>query len=274
MFNKTMLRIFIYLILAIALTAIYIKYIERRNLFFPFKTIEYTPQAIGLSYEDIYFTTEDGKKINGWFVPAKEAKYTILFFHGNGGNLSHRLDKIKIFHDLGLNIFIIDYRGYGKSEGAPSEAGLYLDAKAAYSYLTDNVNIIPSSIILYGESLGGAVALELATKVTAEAVITEEAFSSMRGIAKDMYPFIPSFLVSDRFNSVSRIEKVDIPKLIIHSKNDEMIPFSNAQTLYNKAKDPKVLAAISGSHNDAFIESEKDYTNYIREFIKKLNNAK
>jgi len=273
MFNKTMLRIFIYLILAIALMAIYVKYLERRNLFFPFREIECTPQAIGLSYEDIYFTTEDGKKINGWFIPAKEAKRTILFFHGNAGNVSHRLDKIKIFHDLGLNIFIIDYRGYGKSEGAPSEAGLYLDAKAAYSYLTDNLNIIPSSIILYGESLGGAVALELATKVTASAVITEETFSNMRGIAKDTYPFMPSFLVSDGFNSLSRIEKVDIPKLIIHSKNDEMIPFSNAQTLYNKAKNPKVLAVISGSHNDAFIESEKDYTNYIREFIKKLNNA-
>jgi len=268
MFNKIMLRIVIYLISGIVLMAIFAKYLERRNLFFPFKTIEYTPKLAGLSYEDIYFATRDNKKINGWFIPAKDAKYTILFFHGNAGNISHRLDKIKIFHDLGLNIFIIDYRGYGKSEGSPSEAGLYLDAKAAYSYLVDNCKMKSSSIILYGESLGGAIALELATKVNASAVITEETFTSMRDIAKDIYPFLPSFFVSDRFNSLSRIEKVSIPKLIIHSKDDKMIPFSNAQKLYDKAKEPKALAAINGSHNDAFIESEKNYKNYIREFIK------
>lgn len=270
MFNKIMPRIVIYLISGIVLTAIYVKYLERRNLFFPFKEIESTPCAIGLSYEDVYFVTEDNKKINGWFIPANDAKYTILFFHGNAGNISHRLDKIKIFHDLGLNIFIIDYRGYGKSQGRPSKAGLYLDAKGSYGYLIGKFKTKPSSIILYGESLGGAVALELATKAEARAVITEETFSSMRDIAKDIYPFLPSFFVSDAFNSLSVIEKVSIPKLIIHSQDDEMISFKHAQKLYDKAKEPKTLAAINGSHNSAFLESEKEYIRHIREFIEGL----
>jgi hypothetical protein len=270
MFNKIMLRIVIYLIAGIVLLAIFVKYLERRNLFFPFKAIEYTPKNAGLSYEDIYFVAQDNKKINGWFIPAKDAKYTILFFHGNAGNISHRLDKIKIFHDLDLNVFIIDYRGYGKSEGTPAEAGLYLDARAAYAYLIDKRKIKPSLTILYGESLGGAIALELATKVKASAVITEETFSSMRDIAKDIYPFLPSFFVSDAFNSLSVIEKVSVPKLIIHSKDDEMISFKHAQRLYDKAKEPKVLAAINGNHNSAFLESEKEYISHIREFINEL----
>jgi len=271
MFNKLMLRIIIYIILGIALTFIYVKSLEHRNLFFPFKEIDHTPQAMGLSYEDIYFITQDNKKINGWFIPSGDkAGHTLLFFHGNGGNISHRLDKIKIFHDLGLNVFIIDYRGYGKSEGSPSEAGLYLDAKASYSFLIDKLKIKPHSIILYGESLGGAVALELATQVDASAVITEETFSSMRDIAKDIYPFLPSFFVSDKFNSLSKIRKLSIPKLIIHSKDDEMIPFRHAQKLYDAAEEPKTLAVIDGSHNSAFLDSGKDYKNHILEFIKGL----
>ncbi|MDD4183232.1 MAG: alpha/beta hydrolase, partial [Candidatus Omnitrophica bacterium] len=141
-------------------------------------------------------------------------------------------------------------------------------------YLIDKRKIKSSSIILYGESLGGAIALELATKAEALAVITEEAFSSMRDIARDIYPFLPSFFVSDGFNSLSRIGKVNIPKLIIHSKDDEMIPFGNAQRLYDKAKEPKMLAVINGSHNEAFIESKEAYENYIREFIKGLGDVK
>ena len=270
MLNKLMPRIVIYIILGIVLLVIYVKYLEQRNLFFPFREINYTPQEIGLSYEDIYFTTEDNKKINGWFIPFENAKYTILFFHGNAGNISHRLDKIKIFHDLGLNVFIIDYRGYGNSEGKPSETGLYLDARASYGYLIDKRKVKSSSIILYGESLGGAVAFELATQVDVLAIITEETFSSVRDVAKNIYPFLPSFFVSDKFNSVSRIGKLTIPKLIIHSKDDEMIPFKHAQKLYESAKDPKILVAISGSHNSAFLDSGKDYKNHIREFIEGL----
>jgi len=270
MFNKMMIRIVIYLILLIVLLPFYVKYIERKNLFFPFREIEYFPQAIGLAYEDIYFATEDSKKINAWFIPAKNPGYTILFFHGNAGNISHRLEKIKIFNDLGLNVFIIDYRGYGKSEGRPSEAGLYLDAKAAYAYLIGKLKIKPSSVIVYGESLGGAVALNLSNQVEVRAVITEETFSSMRDIAKDIYPFFPSFLISGKFNSLSKIEKLNIPKLIIHSEDDEMIRFTHAQKLYNAAREPKTLAVINGSHNSAFIDSEKAYKNHINEFIKEL----
>jgi hypothetical protein len=265
-----MLKITVIILFAVIGLFIYVKYLEARSLFYPSKKIEYTPREIGLGFTDTYFKTEDGKTINAWFIPAKEAKYTILFFHGNGGNISHRLDKIKILNNLGLNIFIIDYRGYGKSEGKPSEKGVYLDAGAAYDYLVKIKGINPDSIIIYGESLGGAVAIELCTKVRAKALITEEAFSNISDMGKIMYPYIPSFFVSDKFNSLARIEKINLPKLFIHSRNDNLVPFELGEKLYKKAKEPKQLAAITGDHNHAFLESEKDYTGYIREFVKGL----
>jgi len=260
-----------YLLIFVLAIFLYVKYLEARNLFFPSKKIEYTPAAIGLEFTDTYFKTEDGRTINGWFVPAKDSQYTILFFHGNAGNISHRLDKIKILNSLGLNVFIIDYRGYGKSEGKPSEKGFYLDANAAYDYLVKIKRIDPGSIIVYGESLGGAVAIELCVKNNAKALITEETFTSVRDMGKVAYPYLPSFFVSDRFNSLSRIEKINIPKLLIHSRNDNLVPFALAEKLYKKAKEPKRLAIISGDHNYAFLESEKEYIKALCEFIQELN---
>ena len=271
MFKQIMLKITVIILFAVIAIFVYVKYLEARSLFYPSKKIEYTPAAIGLEFTDTYFKTKDGKTINGWLVPAKQAKYTILFFHGNGGNISHRLDKIKILNNIGLNIFIIDYRGYGKSEGKPSEKGVYLDANAAYDYLAKIKGISPDSIIVYGESLGGAVAIELCTKISAKALITEEVFSSIRDMGKIMYPYLPSFFVSDRFNSLARIEKINIPKLFIHSRNDNLVPFALSEKLYKKAKEPKRLAIISGDHNYAFLESEKEYTKALREFIQELN---
>lgn len=267
----SMLKIALIFACGIIALIIYIKYTESRGIFFPSRKLESTPSGIGLAFKDVYLNTTDNLRINGWFIPAQNSKYTVLFFHGNAGNISHRFDKIKILHNLGVNVFIIDYRGYGRSTGKPSERGLYIDADTAYRYLTKAAQIDPDSIILYGESLGGSVAIELAEKTKVKALITEEVFSSLKDMAKSIYPFLPSFLFADKFNSLDKIQKITIPKLFIHSKNDELVPFYQAQQLFALANKPKELVVIHGSHNEAFLESKNEYIKSITEFLKSLN---
>jgi len=249
-----------------------IRYVERHSIYFPMREMGATPQEAGLAYEDVYFTTPDGKKLNGWFIPAANEKeaFTFLFAHGNAGNISHRFEKISILHDLGMNVFIFDYRGYGKSEGSPFEAGLYKDAEGAYGYLVNTKKIPEDKIILYGESIGGCIMVDLATKATPCALITEDALSSVRDMAKTSYPFLPAFLFSTRFDAADKIKEVKCPKLIIHSVDDEIVPFRLGEKLFNAAKPPKEFLKIRGGHNTAFLDSEKEYKEGIRSFLEKL----
>lgn len=268
-FNK-MARIVLYLTAGLGLIYLYIKHVETKGIYFPFKEIQFTPKNIDIPFEDVYLKTKDGYKINGWFMPCKEARRTILFFHGNAGNIEHRLDKIKMLRDTGLNIFIIDYRGYGLSQGDPSEEGLYLDAEASYDYLINERKIDSYKIIVYGESLGCAVSVKLASEREVGALILEGAFSSAKDMAKKYYPFLPLFVFADRYNSWSRIRDINAPKLFIHSKEDEIVPINLAEKLYNAAECPKYFTELGGGHNTAFLDSSPDYINSIKEFIKKL----
>lgn len=265
-----MLKAIAYILTAVILAFGYIKYLESRSVFFPTKNIEFTPEFINLPFEDIYIETEDKLKINGWFIPYGGAKYTVLLCHGNAGNIADRLDKISLLHRLGVNIFIIDYRGYGKSQGRPSESGIYLDAKRAYDYLINSRNIRPENIILYGESLGGAVAINLASEVKIAGLILEGAFSKGRDMAKKIYPFLPPLLFSNKFDSLIKIKKIEAAKLFIHSKDDEIVPFALAQKLYNTAKEPKRLVEVAGSHNNAFLDSQQTFFSSIAAFIREL----
>ncbi|MCX5703799.1 MAG: alpha/beta hydrolase [Candidatus Omnitrophica bacterium] len=259
----------IILFLFFGLVLIYLRYIERQTLFHPAKEIEFSPNELGLSFEDIFFKTPDGFKLNGWFIPSKDAKHTILFCHGNAGNISHRLQKMNFFHQLGCNIFIFDYRGYGRSVGSPYEGGLYLDAKAAYDYLLSR-SIAPRQIIGYGESLGGAVIIDLASKHKALALIVESSFSSAKDMASCVYPFIPYGVFASRFDSLNKIKTVTIPKLIIHSLNDEIVPYGLARKLYTSAASPKEFLQISGPHNSCFYDSEKLLKERIAGFLNRL----
>lgn len=254
-------------ILGIIVMFLYIKYIEKSSIFFPSKELMITPEYIQLPFEDVYITTKDNFKINGWFIPNKNTQYTILFFHGNGGNIGDRLEKIRLLYQLQVNIFIIDYKGYGKSQGSPSEKGLYLDAEGAYNYLVNDRRIRPEHIILYGESLGGTVAAHLASVVDVGALILEGTFSRGRDMAKIFYPFLPSFLFSDRFDSLRKIKKIDAPKLFIHSREDEIVPFKLGKKLYDAAEGQKYLAEIKGGHNTAFLDSQERYLTSLSFFI-------
>lgn len=264
------MKIVIWIIVFLVLCFLYVKFLERRSFYFPTKQIDATPESVGLKYEDINFTTSDNKQLHAWFIPHPHAQYTMIFCHGNAGNISHRLDKIFFFHTLGINTFIFDYRGYGKSKGSPSEQGLFLDAQAAYDYVTQKRAIPKDKIIIYGESIGGAVAIDCAYKNEAGALIVEDAFTSIRDMAKIYYPFVPQFLISNLFDSISKIKSISCPKLIIHSTEDEIAPFSHGEKLFREASPPKKFCITHGSHNDAFFNSIDIIKKDIQSFLKEL----
>lgn len=263
------MRAALFFILGIVFVVFYIKYIETYAIYIPVKGIEYTPEVSSLTFEDVYINTDDDVKINGWFIPADDATYTVLFCHGNGGNIGHRLEKLQFLHSINLATFIIDYRGYGMSQGRPSEKGLYLDAKAAYNYLVKDRNINPERIVLYGESLGTAVVVEVASHEKVAGIILEGSFSRGRDMAKIAYPFLPAFFFADSFNSLSRINKIDVPKLFIHSRDDEVVPLSLAEKLYNAAEQPKEFVMLRGGHNNAFFDCQDEYISSIKSFTDK-----
>jgi len=265
-----MIRHIIFISVILVFLLGYFRYFEHRSLYFPTKEIEFLPSNIGLSYEDVYLETADGVRLNAWFVPSKTSRYTFLFCHGNGGNISHRIEKILILNQLGLDVFIFDYRGYGRSSGRPSEKGFYKDAEAAYHYLVSERKVSPDSIILYGESLGAAVAIDLARIEGVKALITEASLSSTKDVSRAIYPFLPTFLISSKFDSAGKIKDVNIPKLIIHSKNDEIIPFSQSIKLFEVSPWPKKHLVLIGSHNTCFLDSKDLYVSGINDFLKGL----
>ncbi len=266
------MKLILNVVVLVVVFLIAIRYVERHSIYFPMKDIFSDPSLIGLAYEDVYFHTRDGRSLNGWFIPSDTAKSTVILFHGNAGNIGHRLEKIMIFNDLGLNVFVFDYRGYGKSPGAPSESGLYKDAEAAYEYLTKERGIPQDEIILYGESIGGAVAVHLAKEKGIRALITEEAFTSIKDMSGLAYPFIPNFIFSSRFDSVPKIKAISCPKLIIHAVDDEIVPFRMGKRLFDEAAPPKVFLEIRGSHNTAFLDSKEKYRAGLRSFLNSLEN--
>lgn len=263
-------KILFYLLVTISIIYAYIKYMEARGIFYPEKQVRFTPKNINAGFDDVYLTTEDNITLNGWFIPYNEAKYTLIFLHGNAGNIGNRLDKINLLRETKCNIFIIDYRGYGHSKGAPCEIGFYYDARAAYKYLLIEHGISPDQIILYGESLGAAVATDLAAKSEVKAVILEGAFSCAKDMAKIIFPFLPGFIFQNKFDSLKKIASVKAAKLFIHADNDEIVPINLGKKLFNSAPEPKVFTELSGSHNEAFLSSKDKYITAIKSFINNM----
>ncbi|MDR1581490.1 MAG: alpha/beta hydrolase [Synergistaceae bacterium] len=229
-----------------------------------------TPEAYGLEFEDVTLVTSDGVKLSGWYVPAPEARGTLLFFHGNAGNISHRLDSIEIFHYLGLSVFIVDYRGYGKSEGRRSIPGVTEDALSAWRYLTEERGISPDDIVMFGRSVGGAIAMQLMRYVTPRALILESTFSSLPEMIR--VPFlVPAvrFIIGDVFNSAEIASELTVPALFFHSPDDGNVPYRLGRRLYEAAAGEKTFVEISGGHNEGFLESIDVYRPALDEFFTK-----
>ena len=247
---------------------------QEKMVFFPGKRLGDTPEAAGLHYEDVYLVTDDDVKIHGWYVPHPDAQATLLFFHGNAGNLSHRLESISIFHDIGLAVFIIDYRGYGRSEGRPTERGTYRDAMAAWNYLVGERRLRPDDIIVFGRSLGGAVAAALAAKVTPAAVILESTFTSIKDLGKHYYPYLPvSWIARIHYPVDKYITSFKCPVLVIHSNQDEVVPARLGQRLFDSAPEPKMFLPVSGDHNNGFLLSRDVYVKGIQRFLQTYLDA-
>jgi len=266
-------------------------------LYSPVREVLYTPDELGMDFESVVFKTEDGLNLNGWYIPAPlearmqksltgsvqsegslltgpvgNSQYTVLFCHGNGGNMMHRLDSINIFYNLGLNCFIFDYRGYGSSEGKPGEKGTYLDAMAAYKWLTEEKKVSPKNIIVFGRSLGGSIAAQLAAKVEVRALIVESTFTSYVDIGRKFYPYMPvRWFARFSYRTIDYVKDVRCPVMIVHSRNDETVPFEFGLELYEAANEPKEFVEIFGSHNDGFLVSseiyKKAWTKWLR-FLK------
>lgn len=268
---------FAYIGLAIVL------YIGQSSLvFMPSKDVIETPEVLGIKFENIQITTRDNINLDTWFVPAKDndlvGKGVILFCHGNGGNISNRISYLPIFRELGLATFLFDYRGYGKSGGTPSEEGTYADVEAAWQYLTQERQISPQKIIIYGESLGGAIASYLAQKISqsngnnnAGSLVLASTFTSINDRAAELYPFMPiRFLSRFSYNSIDRLPSIKIPVLVIHSIDDEIIPFHHGERNFQVANQPKKLVKLRGDHNGGFLDSLETYRNGLHEFIQRI----
>lgn len=261
----------ILLFLLFAVYAVYLYFNQSKYVYFPTSDIAATPSDAGLFYEDIMLKTSDGINISGWYIPAENQRGTILFFHGNGGNISHRIEFIEMFYELNLSTFIIDYRGYGKSEGKPSEEGTYLDAEAAWDYVVDEKKINPSRIIIYGRSLGAPIGTRLAEKHKPATLILDSTFTSIKDISARLYPFLPvKRFFKFEYNTIEYLKEADCPVLIIHSRDDSYIPFSHAERLFEVVDNKKELVETFGDHNTNFIVSREDYKNSIDFFINRV----
>lgn len=253
------------------LFAVLLYFMQERMVFLaqlPGRELEATPRHAGFNYVDVTTKTSDGLSLHGWYVHADKPRGTVLFLHGNAGNISHRLDSIAIFHDLGLDTFIIDYRGYGQSEGKPSEEGTYIDAEAAWQYLVAERGVDPATMIVFGRSIGGAVAAWLATKHKAAALIMESSFTSAVEMAAHLYPYLPVRLISRlKYPVVDYVTEVECPVLVIHSRDDEIIPFAMGKALYEAAPAPKEFIELAGDHNNGFLLSQEHYREELAKFI-------
>ena len=241
-------------------------------IFFPEKTFNEKPEDYHFVYEDVRLETSDHVRLHGWFFKAPAEKEAILFFHGNAGNISGRLFKAKGWIERGYSVFLVDYRGYGKSEGKiEAEADLYRDAEAALEWLTGTKKVSPSRIILYGESLGSAAAVKLGMEIPVGAVVLEAAFTSFLDLARTHYPFVPEMFLKDfEFSNLDRIAELKAPLFILHGARDEICPYAMSGKLFEKAPEPKgFLSVPSGMHNDLPFAAGEDFWQKPAEFLQK-----
>ncbi|MFW6152452.1 MAG: alpha/beta hydrolase [Verrucomicrobiota bacterium] len=250
-------------------------------VYYPTREVAVTPEYYDLDYEELRLKTEDGETIHAWFVDGRKGpgspdaveggdrtRATILFCHGNGGNISDRVYTLEVLCRMGFDVLIFDYRGYGGSTGSPDEAGTYSDASACWRHLVENRGIDPGKIALFGRSLGGAVAARLASIKNPGALIIESTFTSAPDMGARMFPFLPVRLLSRfRYRTIEAIKELNCPVLIAHSRDDEMVPFEHGQRLFTAAREPKVFVKMSGSHNEGGLESNNAYQERFTQFL-------
>ena len=248
---------------------------QARLVYFPEKQLSNTPGAIGLAYANVSIPVSDGETLHGWWMPVPDAKGAVLFFHGNAGNISHRINYLTMFKRLGYSTLLFDYRGYGQSSGTPSETGMYRDAQAAWQYLTATKGIAPERIVLFGESLGGAVASWLAAREKPGLLVLASAFTSVPELGAEIYPFLPVRWISRfEYNALESLQSVSCPVFIAHSPEDDIVPFRHGQRLFQAAPEPKQFLPLEGSHNTGFIFMQPAWIKSLGAFMDKNLNVR
>ena len=271
---RTVLYVGLALVIAVALLFVGIRsgVIERSFIYFPDRDLIADPAYMGLPFEEVSFAASDRVQLHGWFVPG-EKEVTWLWFHGNAGNISHRLENLKLLHDeLGVSVFLFDYRGYGRSEGTPSEEGTYRDGEAALAYLRSREDVDPDRIVYFGRSLGAGIAVELAISHPPFALILESPVPSIPELARRHYPFLPVWpLLRTKYDSLAKIEKVEAPLLVLHGDRDDVVPFGAGRKLFEAANEPKEFYTIRGAgHNDTYLVGGEEYFGVLRRFVENL----
>ena len=265
------MRIPIVIAAGLLVVIVLIRILENRFIYFPPRYPEgfVRPENYGLQVEDVWITAEDGVKLNAYFLARASSPKVLLWFHGNAENIGLGLEQMKILTNLAVNILEVDYRGYGKSEGSPDEAGVYRDASAAYDYLVETRHFQPKNIIVYGHSLGGAVAVDLASRRECGGLIVQSSFTTVREMARRMFRIpLLECVPKSRFDSLQKIRRVRAPILIVHGTRDDTIPFSMGERLYQAAPERKSFVAVRGAgHNDVFTVGGEQYLRRLTGFI-------
>jgi pimeloyl-ACP methyl ester carboxylesterase len=243
---------------------------QSRLVFYPEigRELAVSPQTYGLKFESVEIRTADGEMLHAWWVPADEARGTVLFFHGNAGNISHRLDYLLMFNRMRFTTLVVDYRGYGRSTGSPSEEGTYRDAEAAWDYLRGARSVRPQNLVIAGESLGGAVATWLAASVGPRSVVLLSTFTSATDLGAQIYWFLPVRLISRLgYDNAENLKRIKAPVFIAHSRDDDIIPYSHGKKLFEGANEPKAFLEMRGGHNDGFIFTRPEWGAQLAAFL-------
>ena len=263
------MRVGLIVLLTYAGVCVFVALLQAKLIYFPSREYHSTPADVGLEFEDLTLSTSDGLGISAWYVPRQKANGTVIFCHGNAGNMADRLFVIQLFHKLGYNLLMFDYRGYGGSEGRPDEEGTYLDAAAAWDYVAEIKKEPPSRIALVGRSLGGAVAIDLALRHPPGALVVEATFTSLADVGRLHYPLLPvGWLLRYRYDSLDKVPHLTCPKQFYHGREDGLIPIENGRRLFEAAAAPKEFIETPGDHNSAGFAWASEYTDGLAEFLR------
>lgn len=267
-------RVLLAVVLAYAGVCVLIGLLQSKLIYFPTPDYAQTPADVGLPFEDLTLRTLDGLAIAAWYVPADNAKGTLIHCHGNAGNIADRLLDLKLFHRMGVNVLIFDYRGYGRSEGRPDERGTYEDAETAWRYLVETRGESPERIVVFGRSLGGAVAIELATRQRPGALVVESTFTSLPDVGRRLFPWLPVRLIATyKYDSVAKVPTIRCPKLFLHGTDDSLIAIELGRRLFAAAATPKEFIETPGEHNEAGYSYSPEYTARLAAFLDRVLGA-
>ena len=268
MARARIVSVLIWLIGAYAALCLLMYVAQASLLYFPEAGMDATPADLGLEYGDAWLETPDGNRVHGWFVPAEAARATVIWCHGNAGNISHRLGIVQSLHGMRLSVFIFDYRGFGRSTGSPSESKTYQDAELAWSHVTGELGVSPDEVIVWGRSLGGAVAINLASRHRPRALIVESTFTSVPDLGQRLYPWLPvRWLSRFDYDAARLVGDIESPKLFSHSRQDDVVPYELGRRLFDAASEPKRFVTIRGGHNSDYLSPSSGYLEPLSEFL-------